>query len=218
QQKIEEALSITYNENITVTGASRTDTGVHALGQRCSFKAVNPCIPVDKIPYAINSLLPEDIAVTASEIVPDEFNPRYAAVDKTYRYTIYNGKFRNPLLTNSAWFMYYPLDVDKMKSGAKYFVGEHDFKAFQATGGSAKTTVRKINWVNVERQGDLIVFQVNGNGFLYNMVRIMAGTLVYMGCDKLDYRDCPEMILSKDRKRAGITAPPQGLCLMEIHY
>lgn len=219
QEEVEKALSALYKESITVLGASRTDAGVHALGQICVFNTKNPCIPLGKLPYALNSHLPADISVTFAGEVPYNFHPIFHAKAKTYVYKIYNSEFRNPLLSDISWHVYRKLDIERMEGAARAFVGEHDFSAFCAAGGSAKTSVRRIFSSEVYREeGGLVCFRVNGSGFLYNMVRIMAGTLVYVGLGKLDIDSPARIIESKDRAKAGITAPPAGLCLVEVYY
>ena len=220
QAEIERALSELYNEPITVMGASRTDAGVHALGQKCAFSVESASLPIDKLPLAINSKLPADIAVTMAEEVCEDFHPIFDAKAKTYVYKIYQNAVRNPLVSDISWHVYHKLDIECMKEAAELFIGEHDFSAFCAANGSAKTFVRTIYSaeVYVEQGSGLICFRVNGNGFLYNMVRIMAGTLVYIGMGKIGKGDLSGIIESKDRARAGITAPPEGLCLVEVLY
>ena len=218
QQKIEEALEMLYKQPISVTGASRTDAGVHALGQKCCFTIESTTIPIEKLPYAINGQLPQDISVTWAKEVTAEFHPIFDAKNKTYIYRIHNSAFRNPLVVDLAWHVYYKLNVDDMAEGAKYYEGTHDFSAFCAAGGSAKTHERTIHSAKVYREEGTICFEVNGSGFLYNMVRIMAGTLMYVGCGKINKDAIPCIIASMDRAQAGITAPPQGLCLKEVYY
>ena len=218
QQKIEEALAVLYKQPISITGASRTDAGVHALGQKCCFRVDNQNIPVDKLPYAINSQLPSDISVTWAKVVEDSFHPIFDAKNKTYIYRIYNNEFRNPMIVDVAWHVYYMLNVEDMAYAALSYEGIHDFSAFCAAGGSAKTHERTIYSSKVYVENDIICFEVNGSGFLYNMVRIMAGTLMYAGCGKIGRDNIGGIIASKDRQNAGITAPPQGLCLKEVYY
>ncbi len=217
QQRLEEALSALMKKNIEVRGASRTDTGVHALGQAALLKT-ETSIPVDKIPYAINSFLPEDIAVTEARLVSDVFHPQYSVIKKTYRYKILNAEFKNPMLRNYAEFVRQPLDIDKMREACGHFIGTYDFAAFCASGSMAKTTVRTIFDLSVEKNNDIIDITVTGNGFLYNMVRIIAGTLIYVGMDKFKPSFIKEIIASKDRVMAGKTAGPSGLTLMKIYY
>lgn len=216
QQRLEEALSALLKREITVRGSSRTDTGVHALGQRAVFTDENMTIPVEKLPYAVNSFLPQDITVTGAVAVSDGFHPQYSVADKTYEYKILNADFRNPLLNRYTEHIRPRLDIDAMKRACPYFIGEHDFKAFCASGASSKTTVRTVYSLETEKNGDIITIRINGNGFLYNMVRIVAGTLVYVGLGKLSCEDVGDIILSRDRTRAGKTLSPNGLTLIGI--
>jgi len=218
QQRVEEALSALYKAPITVTGASRTDAGVHALGQKCTFNVESMIIPVEKLPYALNTQLPGDIAVTWAKEVTDDFHPIFDAKNKTYVYKIYNGEFRNPLIAEISWHVYYKLNFCDMAHAARYYEGKHNFSAFCAAGGSAKTHEREIYSAKVFEENGIICFEVNGSGFLYNMVRIMTGTLMYAGSGKIDKDSIPDIIASMDRKQAGITAPPNGLCLKEVYY
>ncbi len=218
QQRLEEALSTLLKRDITVRGASRTDTGVHSLGQRAVFTDDKITIPVDRIPLAVNCFLPDDIVVTDAVEVDDSFHPQYSVTDKTYEYKILNSDYKNPLLVRYTEHIRPRLDIDAMKRACPYFLGEHDFKAFCATGGSSKTTVRTIYSLEVEKEGDIITIRVNGNGFLYNMVRILAGTLVYVGLGKIKPEDMGDIIASRDRTRAGKTLSPNGLTLMEVNY
>lgn len=217
QQKLEEAISAILGTNTVVAGASRTDTGVHALGQRVAF-CTDTKIPTDKLPLAINTKLPPDIKVTNAEIVPDTFHPRFQAKSKKYRYMINNSKFMNPLLRNYAEFESSPLDIDKMKEAAKMIVGERDFAAFCASGSKVKSTVRFVYSIDINCDCELITLMVTGNGFLYNMVRIIAGTLIYVGCGKIEPQHIEKIISSKDRTFAGKTARPGGLTLMSVEY
>jgi tRNA pseudouridine38-40 synthase len=218
QQRLEEALSTLLKREITVRGASRTDTGVHSLGQRAVFTDDKLTIPVNKIPYALNSFLPEDIVITDAVEVDESFHPQYSVTDKTYEYKILNAEFNNPMLNRYTEFIRQRLDIEAMQRACGAFLGEHDFKAFCATGGSSKTTVRTIYSLEVEKEGSIITIRVNGNGFLYNMVRILAGTLVYVGLGKIAPEDIEGIIASLDRTRAGKTLSPNGLTLMEVNY
>ncbi|NLH96111.1 MAG: tRNA pseudouridine(38-40) synthase TruA [Clostridiaceae bacterium] len=215
-------------ENCSITGSSRTDTGVHALGFVCNFFTGSP-IPADKFSFALNTMLPDDIRVVSSEEVPGDFHSRFSAKGKRYLYYIYNSTFASALLRHRAYHVYYPLDVDEMDRAAKHFIGTHDFLAFSASGYSAKTTVRTITEAKVSKVsqarhfvhpkgGQLIEFSVTGNGFLYNMVRIMAGTLVEVGFGKIRADDIPGILAGLDRRQAGRTAPPHGLYLAEVFY
>jgi len=219
QEKLEDALSVLLNRPVQVQGASRTDSGVHALGQRVCFIAQDLRVPLDKLPMVLAGLLPQDISVMASEVVPDDFNPRFDAKYKTYEYSFYNAPCPNPLLARYSTFVPQPLDLQDMRTAAKFFVGKHDFTAFCATGSSAKTTVREIYDCDiVKSQNDIITLSITGNAFLYNMVRIIAGTLLYVGIGKIACDAIPTIIASKDRKQAGKTMPPQGLTLVSVTY
>ena len=217
QGEFDKACSTLFKTDIESIGASRTDAGVHALGQRAVID-VDTSIPAEKIPLALNPLLPDDIVVTHAEEVGADFNPRFKALKKTYEYSIYNAPFRNPIYRNYSEYVRYELDLDSMRTACEAFVGEHDFRAFCASGNSSKTTVRTIYSLDVEKDGDFIKIRVTGNGFLYNMVRIIAGTLIYVGEGRIAPDDLPEIIASGDRRKAGKTAGPSGLVLVKIMY
>lgn len=217
QQRVEEGLSALLRRKVEVRGASRTDTGVHAMAQGVVFNE-EMTIPVERLPYAVNSFLPDDIVVTGAREVSDSFHPQYSVIDKTYEYKILNAEFRNPKLNRYTDFVRGDLDIEKMQEACQYFIGEHDFKAFCASGSTAKTTVRTIYSLEVEKTGDIICIRVKGSGFLYNMVRIIAGTLVYAGNGKIKPCEIADIIKSGDRTRAGKTLAPNGLTLMEVHY
>lgn len=217
QEVLEKAIFGLTGAKNPVIGCSRTDTGVHAEKFVCNFKTESK-IPCDKFPYALNTKLPEDIVCLFAEDVYADFNARYAAKKKCYTYYIQNSTFPSAFNRNRAWHYPYKLDLDEMKKAAAAFLGEHDFLGFAASGFTVKTTVRTIYSLDIEKQGDLIKIQVCGNGFLYNMVRIIAGTLAFVGCGKLKAEDMEDIIASCDRKRAGITAPPEGLFLTEVFY
>ena len=217
QQKIEEALAVLLSRPVSVIAASRTDAGVHALGQRVCFTAADLRVPLTKLPIVLVGLLPPDISVTAAKVVPDNFNPRFDAMHKTYEYSFYNAPCPNPLLARYSAHVPHKLDIESMKKAAQMFIGKHDFAAFCATGGSAKTTVREIFACEIEEKaGNIISLTITGNAFLYNMVRIIAGTLLYVGLGKIT--DIPGIIESKDRTRAGKTMPPHGLVLKNVAY
>ena len=217
QGEVEKALSKLFNSKVVVIGASRTDTGVHAIGQRATFE-MQTTIPLANLPYAINNALPKDIRVHKAEEVGFDFHPQYAAKNKTYRYRIYNASFQNPILNNYTWHIPKELDIEKMKEGASYILGEHNFSAFCASGATSKTRVREVYSLEIYKEDNMIYFDINGNGFLYNMVRIIAGTLVYVGTGKFSASDVSKIIESLDRTKAGKTAPPEGLILMHINY
>lgn len=217
QGEFEKALGRFFKKNVECIGASRTDRGVHAMGQRAVID-IDTTVPTEKFPLALHSFLPEDISVVNAEDVSEEFHPRYDCVKKTYRYKIYNGKYRNPICRKYSEYCQVFLDEKKMNEVSKAFIGTHDFKAFAASGNSSKTTVRTIFDIYVKREGEFVVITVTGDGFLYNMIRIMAGTLMLAGTGKLDFDGLLKIIESRDRTKAGKTAGPNGLTLMEINY
>lgn len=217
QQVVEEAIKKVTCETVTITGCSRTDAGVHAMEYVCNFKTEST-VPEDKFCFAINSYMPEGISCTASKEVSEDFHSRYSAKSKTYVYSIYNAPHKNPILCRFAWHYPIKIDVEKMKVAAVQIVGTHDFTAFMASGGQQKTTVKTVNFLDITQDENQIFISINADGFLYNMVRIIAGTLVYAGTGKLAPESILDIIKSGDRTLAGITAPPQGLCLKEIFY
>lgn len=214
---LNEAISRLTGERVQVIGASRTDAGVHALGNIAVFDT-NSRIPGEKFSYALNQRLPEDIVIQHSKEVAAGFHPRHCDCRKTYEYTIINRTFPLPGYRNSAYFYYGKLDVLKMKQAAKAFLGEHDFAGFCSAGAQVKTTVREIYSLEIIEDGfdGRIRLRVCGNGFLYNMVRIIAGTLIEVGKGGIAPEDLPRIIASCDRGLAGATAPAKGLCLMGI--
>ena len=215
--ELNKAISALTGEAIQVIGASRTDAGVHALGNVAVFDTQSR-IPAEKFSCALNQRLPEDIAVQQSEEVASDFHPRHCDCYKTYEYTILNRRFPLPEYRNTAYFYYGKLDMKAMQSGAEAFVGEHDFVGFCSAGTQVQSTVRQIYSLTVEQQGELIRLRVRGNGFLYNMVRIIAGTLLEVGRGRILPEELPDIIASGDRKRAGATAPARGLKLVEIVF
>ncbi len=217
QQTIEEALSRITGEDIKVTGCSRTDAGVHALDYVLNFKTQTN-IPTEKIPYALNYHLSGDITALSAWEADENFNARFSSRGKRYIYKIWNGKMRNPFYRGYSWYLPYTIDREKMKAAAEHFVGTHDFSAFMAAGGSQKTTVRTVSECFVVCDGDLITVTVAANAFLYNMVRIITGTLAEVGMGKIEPEDIPGIIASGDRRESGLTAPPEGLFLEEVLY
>ncbi len=199
------------------TGASRTDAGVHALGQRAVFD-IETSMPTERLPLAIRSFLPKDIVVAKAEEVPADFHPRFDCIKKTYEYRFWNAPVPDPRERLYSTYVPQPLDVARMNEGARAFVGRHDFAAFCAAGAQVSTTVRTIFDCHVERDGASVKIYVTGDGFLYNMVRILAGTLLAVGLGKLPPGEVAGIIESKERSRAGKTAEPQGLTLQEIFY
>ncbi len=219
---LNETISDLTGEDIHVLGASRTDAGVHALGNVAVFDT-DSGIPPERFSYALNEHLPEDIVIVNSEEVPKDWHPRYhEQISKTYEYHIYNAKAPNPLLRHYSDFVSYPLDVDRMRAGAKYLLGEHDFASFCNIHTDVKNTVRRIDDLTIttraEPNGREIVLRVTGNGFLYKMVRIIAGTLIQAGAGVYEPEQVREMLEAKERTEAGVTAPPEGLVLVEIRY
>ena len=210
-------LSSLLGEKIIVTGASRTDAGVHSMGNVAVFDTKSR-IPAEKISYALNQRLPEDIVVQKSEEVPVDFHPRHCDSRKTYEYRILNREFPLPMYRNNTYFCYRKLDLEKMQQAAEYLRGEHDFTSFCATAAVVETTVRTIYELTVSRQEDIITIRVTGNGFLYNMVRIMVGTLLRVAQGKFQPEDIPHILEAKNRKMAGPTAPPCGLYLNRVFY
>lgn len=217
QEVLETALGRITGEKVRIVGCGRTDAGVHACAYVCNF-ATDSRIPPERFAHALNSVLPEDIVCRASDEAPADFDSKRSAVSKRYTYLIYNSEFPDVFMRNRAWHCKYPLDTDKMQLAAQYFVGEHDFIGFAASGFTVKTTVRTIYSAEVAKKNDIISIDVCGNGFLYNMVRIIAGTLAFCGCGRIDWREMPDIIASRDRARAGITAPACGLYLSEVTY
>lgn len=200
-----------------IIGASRTDSGVHALGNVAVFDT-DSTIPGERFAYAVNCLLPDDIAIQESSEVAPDFHPRHCETRKTYEYKVLNRKFPMPTKRMDTYFYPYNLDVEAMKEAGQYLVGEHDFKSFCSVKTQTETTVRTIYAIEVKHVDDVIIIQVKGNGFLYNMVRIIAGTLMQVGSNKMAPEKVKEMLNSCDRTVAGPTAPPQGLTLVEIEY
>ena len=193
------------------------DAGVHALGNVAVFDT-EMRMPGDKFSFALNQRLPEDIRIQKSEEVDANFHPRYVKSQKTYEYRILNCRFPIPTERFYSHFTYIPLDVDKMKEAASYLIGEHDFKSFCGTGAQVKTTVRTVKEIQIEKSGDRITIRITGEGFLYNMVRIIAGTLMDIGGGLYPPEKMKEILEAKDRKKAGPTAPARGLTLMKIQY
>ena len=217
QGEIEKAIGEITGEEIELIASGRTDAGVHSLGQVANFKT-NSKIDIEKFPYAINSKLKKSIVIKSAEEVPERFHSRYSVHSKTYRYTINNSKFGTALYRDMEYHFPIKLDEKKMQEAAKYFEGEHDFKAFKASGTSSKSSVRIIYKAVVKRQDDRVIIELTGNGFLYNMVRIIAGTLVDVGIGKIEPEEIKNIIEEKDRKKAGKTLPARGLCLLEVQY
>lgn len=218
QGEIEKAIGELTGEEVELIASGRTDAGVHSLGQTANFKTENETIPTEKFPIAINSKLKKSIVIKSAEEVEDRFHSRYSVKSKRYRYVINNSDMGTAIYRDLEYHFPIKLDVDKMNKAAKYFEGEHDFAGFKASGTSSKSSVRKIYKAEVYKDGDRINIELTGNGFLYNMVRIISGTLLDVGMDKIKVEDVPEIIESKDRKKAGRTLPAHGLYLVEVSY
>ena len=217
QEVLARAVKETTGEASVMHGSGRTDAGVHAIAQAVHFDT-HTSIPLDKLPIAINAHLPANIRVLSAREVAPDFNARFDAKQKTYLYKLYSAPVSSPLREGLFAFVHKRPDVDKMRKAAEYILGEHDFKVFQAAGGHVKTTVRTVTALEIKENGEEITFEVTGNGFLYNMVRIMVGTLYYVGIGKINAEDIPDIILSGKRDRAGKTMPPEGLYLKEVKY
>lgn len=217
QGEIERAIYNITKEEVDLIGSGRTDAGVHALGQVANFKT-NSEISIEKLPLAINSQLKNSIVIKEAEEVDERFHSRYNAKHKTYRYIINNSKCGTAIYRNLEYSYPFKLDAEKMKQASKYFEGEHDFKAFKSSGTSSKNSVRTIYKAIVKQEGEKIIIELTGNGFLYNMVRIISGTLLDVGLGKIRPEEIPEIIESKDRQRAGKTLPAHGLYLVEVKY
>lgn len=218
---VEEVLNRTISElvgeKIAVIGASRTDSGVHALGNVAVFDTESR-IPAEKFSFALNQRLPEDIRIQYSCGVEPDFHPRYCDTRKTYEYKILNRRFAIPTERLYSHFFYYPLDLEKMQQAADYLVGEHDFKSFCTPRTQVENTVRTIYYLNITKEGDMITIRINGNGFLYNMVRIIVGTLLKVGTGLYPPEHVKEILEAKDRQQAGPKAEACGLTLVEIEY
>lgn len=217
QGELSRAIYEITKENPTVYGCGRTDAGVHAKNYTASFKTESLIAP-ERLPYALNSHLTDGIICRKAVYADDDFNAARSATGKTYIYTVDNGEFEDVFSSRYAWHYRYPLDADVMDRAAQKFCGTHDFIGFAASGFTVKTTVRTIRTASVTRSGNIITISVTGDGFLYNMVRIIAGTLVYTGCGRINAKDISDIIASGRRERAGITAPAKGLCLKEVFY
>ena len=217
QGEIEKAIEEITGETTELNASGRTDAGVHSLGQVANFKT-NSKIEIEKIPVAINSKLKQSIRIIDAKEVEESFHARYSCKGKKYRYVINNSKYGSAIYRDFEYHMPIKLNIKDMQKAAKYFEGEHDFKGFKASGTSSKSSVRTIYKVNVIEDGERIKIELEGNGFLYNMVRIISGTLVEVGLGKIKPEEIPEIINSKDRSKAGKTLPAQGLYLVEVYY
>ena len=218
QGEIERAIKQITGEEVDLTASGRTDAGVHALGQVANFKT-NSNIPIEKIPIALNSNLKKSIVIKSAEEVEERFHSRLNCKRKTYRYIINNSRYGTAIYRNLETHIPMKLDIQKMQEAVKYFEGEHDFKAFKASGTSSKSSVRTIYKAEVIDAGnERIYIELTGSGFLYNMVRIISGTLVEVGLGKIEPSEIQTIIESQKRENAGKTLPPQGLYLVNVEY
>jgi len=217
QEVLEKQISLLLNEKITLFASGRTDSGVHALGQTAHFET-NSNFDIKKLPSAINFGLDKDISVLSANEVDPNFHARYFVKRKTYLYKIYCSKMEKPLKNGLATQVKYELDTEKMEQASKFFIGKHDFSAFCASGNSTTDFVRTIFEIKIESVADEIHFYITGDGFLYNMVRIIVGTLVAVGKNKPKPKENPAIIESKNRKKAGKTMPACGLYLFRVEY
>ena len=217
QETLEEAIRKIVQHEVRTLGAGRTDQGVHAKGQCVTFDS-DTKVPVGKLARAINSKLPLDISVKSVEEVDMDFQPRFGAKRKTYRYQILNAQVRDPFLYKYSLAYPYHLDTQLMQEAANEMIGKHDFACFCSSGSSVKDTVREIYSIEINQHEDLVTVDIRGNGFLYNMVRIIIGTLLHVNEGKLSTGDIKKIINGKDRQKAGPTVPPQGLTMLDIIY
>lgn len=217
QGEIERAIFEITGENVDLIASGRTDAGVHSLGQTANFKMENN-MPLEKIPLAINSKLKKSIRVQSAEEVDERFHARYNCTGKKYRYVINNALIESALYRDFELHISNKLDIEKMREAIQHFVGKHDFSAFKSSGTSSKNSIREIYKAEIIQDGERIKIELTGSGFLYNMVRIISGTLVDVGLGKIEPDAIPVIIESQNRDNAGKTLPPQGLYLVEVYY
>ena len=214
---LETALSRLCGHPLRINGCGRTDAGVHAERYCANFRT-SSTIPPDRLPLAVNSLLPSDIAVQRAVCVPDRFDANMSCVKKEYTYRIYNSRIRDPFYAGRAYFYPQKLDIGAMKQAAAHFVGTHDFAAVRSVGTETKTTIRTVHWYEIEENGLFTELRVCANGFLYNMARAMAGTLIYVSEGKILPDELPSLLAQKNRRLTGPTVPPGGLYLTRVWY
>ncbi len=218
EEKLQRAFQRMDGSIVKIIGSGRTDARVHAIGQRANV-VLDSSVPTDRIPYALNANLPADIVVKSAKEVPLDFHARYDALGKTYRYRLHTGKFRDPIGRNYHYHISDELDMWKLKEALETFQGTHDFKGFMAAGSSVKTTVRTIEAIDVQSiDRNTVDIYISANGFLYNMVRIIIGSIVDAAKGKITIKQLEEALKHQKRKLAGHTAPPQGLFLEEVRY
>lgn len=218
QGVIEDRLSTLAKRTVQVIGAGRTDAGVHARGQVINFLAEEWPVPVERVPSALNSLLPRDIVALSAQEVPAAFHARFSAIAKEYRYTIYNGKWHSPFMRLYSYHIPRPLDIETMRKAAATLEGEHDFSAFRALGTPVKTTVRELYRTQVVKKGELIYIELHGSGFLYHMARMISGTLIRVGQGKISPVDVAGILASCNSHQGGPAAPARGLSLEKVYY
>ncbi|MGE5328654.1 MAG: tRNA pseudouridine(38-40) synthase TruA [Deltaproteobacteria bacterium] len=218
QGKIEAVLSQILNERIEINGSGRTDSGVHAYNQIANFHTRNDNIDLQELIIKANFNLPNDIVIMSAQIVDESFHSRYNAKGKKYIYRIWNSNFRNPFLERYCFYLNDKLDINAMKAAAEYLIGEHDFSSFTSLKSKKKSKIRTIYAIDFNVNNELIEILFYGNGFLYNMVRIIIGTLLDVGIGKITSKDVKEILNKKGRNLAGCTAPAKGLFLYEVEY
>jgi tRNA pseudouridine38-40 synthase len=217
QDTIERAIKKVTGKTTSLKGSGRTDAGVHAAAQVANFHTSSK-LPAKNIMMAINKSLPKDIVITKAEEVHSRFNSQHSARYKIYRYTVFNGDFLDPLIRHFAAKCFYSLNIGRMKKAAKMLEGRHDFRSFQAKDAIEKGSVRTVSYIRVKKSGKRIYFEIKADGFLYNMVRNIVGTLIEVGRGRMEVADMKRILLGKDRRLAGPTMPAKGLCLMEVGY
>ena len=217
QQVLSDALAELVGHEVNLIGCSRTDTGVHALAHVSHF-TTNGTIPAERLPFALNSRLPPDLTVHEAVTVSPGFHARYGTVGKTYRYLIHQSRTPSALLAGRAAFLPILLDIEAMQAACRHLIGEHDFAAFMDAGSAVRTTTRRLNRLDIHQDGNLVRIEVNGSGFLYHMVRIIAGTLTAVGQGKIQPDKIPDLIHSRDRRQTGKTMPACGLYLTQVDY
>jgi len=217
QEVLEKALAKVLQEKVRIYPSGRTDSGVHAVAHPFHFDT-QTCLTPPQVLRAVNSVLPQDVVVKKTQKVSSKFHARFSAKSKIYRYHIWNSRIRSPLKRHDYAIIYEPLDVKAMREALKQLVGKHDFKAFCASGSKVDSTVRTIKKAILKTKGSEIIVEFEADGFLYNQVRNMIGTLLWVGHGKLKPNDIPRIFKTKDRKNAGPTAPAQGLTLLKVKY
>lgn len=218
QETIEEALHKILREKVTLAASGRTDAGVHAKAQVANFKIKNNFVPTSKIKKALNGILPDEVSIKDAQETRPDFHSRFDAKSKLYRYTILNSESRSPLLRNHSYHVPYKLNVAAMRNEAHDLLGRRNFRSFQASDKKFRSPIKKIKSITVKKQGECIFIDAEANGFLYNMMRNIAGTLIEIGRGKLPKGSIKKILAAKDRARAGPAAPAKGLCLMEVRY